>query len=469
MKSRIQNKQTWMFLFKAFRINIVKNTFKGMVILGCLGLFLVVTPNKALAIFSVDTAFSVSSTFTDNLFFTGANRKEDFGTFVSPLVALTYRDENIILNGVYRGTAQFFVNNPGGNTFVQNTNFGIGLPFLSRKLSRNLEVRLLETFNFSPQLPAFALGGDAEALSNINLGSATPKAGGVGGSGGGIGAGGGSILAGAGLGGVGGSLGTSGGFSGGLDNNGAFTNRSTNAFQNLAGVRMDYAATPKVDLRADYRHRFIKFSGSGLQDSQTHTVQGGISINVTPNTQVQPNYRIQVTKFPGAGNVITHRAMLFLSQQFTPRLRANLNNGVALTQGDVNFNSNTLLAYNYSKGLISLRFTQDIRDGSGLAASATLTQNAVGQFTRSFGRDLVGFLLFGYGNNRSLSGSTIDLTTYQVRTGFSLGILSWLSGFATYSYINQDSSGTAIGGITAQSNQVFLGVTAVADTWRPFK
>jgi len=361
------------------------------------------------------------------------------------------------------------VNNPEGNTFVQNTNFGIGLPFLSRKISRNLEVRLLETFNFTPQLPAFSLGGDDEALSNINLGAATTKAGGVGGSGGGIGAGGGSIVAGAGIGGVGGTSGTSGGFSGGLNNNGAFTSRSTNAFQNLAGVRVDYAATPQVGLRADYRNRFSKFTGSGLQDSMTHTAQGGISIKVTPNTQVQPNYRMQLTDFKGAGSVTTHRASLRLSHQFTPRFRVNLNNGVATTQGDVNFNSNTLLAYGYSKGLISLRFTQDISNGSGLAASATLTQNAVAQFTRSFGRDLLGFLLFGYGSNESLSGNAINLTTYQMRTGFSLGILSWLSGFATYSYVNQDSSGIAATGITAQSNQVFLGVTAVADTLRPFK
>lgn len=443
-------------------------TRKGGIAFLLCSLFFCSFPNPTFSYFNVDSGLSVSGTFTDNLFFTGSDRKSDFGTFLSPIVAANYESRNFIFNGIYRGTAQFFINNPGGNTYVQNSNFGIGLPFLS-KVDKNLEVRLIESFNFTPQLPAFSLGGDEEALSNINLGAATPKAGGVGGSGGGIGAGGGSIVAGAGIGGVGGTTGVNGGFSGALNNNGAFTTRTTSAFQNLSGIRIDYGISPLIDLRLDYRNRYTKFSDSAFQDSLTHTVRAGVVFNVSPTTQISPSYRLQIFDFQGTGtgSPTTHRAGININHQFTPTLRLQANNAVAFTGGQANYNTQITFLNNYSKGLISFRFTQDISEGSGLAATATLTQNAIAQITRSFGRDFLGFLLFGYGNNRSLSSSAIDLTTYQVRTGVSMAILAWLSGFATYSYVNQESDGTS--GNTAFSNQVFIGVTGVSPTWRPFE
>jgi hypothetical protein len=445
-------------------------TIRGVVkVIGLSVLLVGANTSLGMANFKVDTSISVSETYTDNLFFTKSDKEDDFGTFISPMISLGYEDENIILNGIYRGTAQFFVNNTGGNTYTQNTNFGVGLPFLTRKIDKNLEVRLVQSLNFTPQLPAFSLGGDEEALSNINLGAATTKAGGVGGSGGGIGGGGQGVVAGAGIGGVGGTTGTSGGFSGALNNSGAFTTRKTNAFQNLSGILINYAMSPLVELRLDYRNRYQKFTGSGFQDSMTHTAQSGFSFNVTPNTQVKPSYRLAITDFKGASNVTTHRANLAINHQFTANWRLNLANGVAFTEGDTNFNTNILLSKLYSKGIMSLRFTQDISDGSGIAATATLTQNAVAQLSRNFGRRFNGFVLFGYGNNRSLSGSAINLTTYQGRAGLSMSILSWLSGFATYSYINQNSDGTSANAVTAQSNQVFLGVTGVADPWLPFK
>ena len=81
-----------------------------------------------------------------------------------------------------------------------------------------------------------------------------------------------------------------------------------------------------------------------------------------------------------------------------------------------------------------------------------------------FTRYIDGFIQFGYGRNRSLAGTTIALDTYQARGGVNITLLDWLTGVATYTYINQDSSG--LFGQTAQSNQVFVGLSATAPPWK---
>jgi len=454
-----------MVLLKSFWIKIVKNVCRGMTLLACLSLLLGANPNVALARFSVDSAFTVSSTYTDNLFFTFANKESDFGTFLSPIIRLEYEDRNVVVQGTYRGTGQLFVNNTEANSYVQNADFTFDLPILNRK-NKNLQTRVDWSFNLTPELPAFSLFGEPNPISNINPGSTTTTAGAVGGTTGGVssvGGGAGALLGGAGVGGS--------GFSGpvGLDNNGSFTTRSTTAFQNLAGIKIAYLLSPRVDLDLNYTNKVLRFTGSGFQDSIRHTAGGGVAFLVNPNTKIAPNYRLQIINFKGSSNVTTHRASVDISHKFSETLTTRFSNGTNITEGALDYFTRVLFTKAHENGLILVRFTQDIGSGSGIAATATLSQNAIGQITSSFTKNILGFLLFGYGNNSSLSGNAIDIETFQARAGLNLAINSWLNGFATVSYVNQNSQGTSTLGTTAQKNQVFLGVTAIASDWSPFK
>ena len=111
------------------------------------------------AVVTLDSDLSVLETYNDNLFFTEANKKEDFGTFVSPRLKLTYESRNVVISGTYRGTAQFFVNNSQENAYAQNSNFSFDFPGLTKRY-KGLEVELIESFNFSPQLQAFSFAGE---------------------------------------------------------------------------------------------------------------------------------------------------------------------------------------------------------------------------------------------------------------------------------------------------------------------
>ena len=109
----------------------------------------------ARAAVTLDSELSVLESYTDNMFFTEINKEEDFGTFVSPQLTLTYESRDVVISGTYRGIAQFFANNSQENTYAQNSNFYFDFPGLTKRY-KGLEVQLIESFNFSPQ-PAHRL------------------------------------------------------------------------------------------------------------------------------------------------------------------------------------------------------------------------------------------------------------------------------------------------------------------------
>ncbi|RMH05957.1 MAG: hypothetical protein D6704_08280, partial [Nitrospirae bacterium] len=122
-----------------------------------------------------ETGLSVAETYIDNLFFTASNKQDDFGTFVIPRATLMYRSRDVVITGTYAGNAQLFVNNNGADAYAQATNFAIDLPFLTRHY-KQLTVKLIESFNLSPQLPAFTANpnaplGVSQFLSTSRAGS----------------------------------------------------------------------------------------------------------------------------------------------------------------------------------------------------------------------------------------------------------------------------------------------------------
>jgi len=156
----------------------------------------------------------------------------------------------------------------------------------------------------------------------------------------------------------------------------------------------------------------------------------------------------------------------------TPTVSINGRGGVSVSRTVVgttrlNFRGSARISKTFSDGEISFRFRQRIGIGGGLAASTTLYQKVVFRASKTITRYISGFLNFGYGRNRSLAGRAIATDSFQFRGGANVRILEWLSGGVTYSYRNQDSSGQF--GRSAQSNSIFVGLTAIADTFTIFK
>lgn len=427
--------------------------------------FAVVLPvSNAQADLKFDTSLSVSERYTDNLFFTFANKRDDFGTIITPRATLTFSNKHVKLSGTYAASAQFYVNNDRANTVSHGTNFDIDLPFLNR-ISKNLEIRVNESFNLTPEQPGFSANS-----SQFN----SARGGGVGSGGGNVGAG----ALGAGAGNIGG-VGSLGGNS--LNNQGIFNSRGTTSFQNRARIRVGYNFTPRLEGNVQYANTFR----GGFQESMSHAIRTGLAFGLTDNTKINVRYGLRITEFTGSGNTssnrqapggsgssTSHTLNLGADHQLTPTVSLNGRGGVSVSKTVVgttrlNFNGSASISKSFSDGEISFRVNQRIGAGGGLAVSTTLNQNVVFTASKTITRYISGFLNFGYSRNRSLAGPAISTDSYQFRGGANVRILEWLSGGVTYSYRNQDSSGQF--GRSAQSNSIFVGLTATADTFTIFK
>jgi len=411
--------------------------------------------DNAMAAVILESSFNVSEVYTDNLLYEAHNTKSDFGTLFGPDLSLQYENPDIVFGGRYFGRVVLFVNNPEENAYIQNANINLDLPFLTKRYKK-LTVTIDETMDFTPQLDAFSLSGAQDASIFNEQGGAS---------------GGGGARFSQGVGGT----------------QGVFTSRAS-AFLNRAGITFNYAWAPRVTPSLSYFNQYRHFFSGGFQDSLVHTGTFSVPYGVTEQTTVTPIYIYRQTKFLGSSTdntsgdkIISHQPQLEISYNFTPLLTGSIRGGVAFTKetGGEEFDGGTTtdlsdkwqtnaiggatITQSYRKGSISLTARSTIGSGGGLASQATRTRIITGKIQHALSLKMNAFASVGYAKNTSTEGDAFDTNTYRIQGGISYVFLSWLFGNLGYSYIHQNSDGSAADDL--QANQFFLGLTAVADPW----
>lgn len=412
-------------------------------------------PIPLFATLTLQSSLSVTETYTDNLFFESQkNKRDDFGTFVIPSLTLAYESPDVILSGTYFGVAQFYVNHPSTNAYTHRSRIGIDLPFLTKRY-KGLEVRLVESFNFTPALQGFSFEGDPANQDNPLPGQPGQggRAGGFGGGGFGGGFGGGGIA----------------GNSTSIGNQGVFTGRrGSNSFQNRAGVIVRYHMSPRWIPNASYLNRYTTFTDSDLNDSLTHTLGAGTSYIVSPRTNVNANYRASISDINDGDTVVTHSVTAGFGHTLTPTLNFRARAGASFTESAdrITFTSSANITKNFEAGMLGVSYFQGVTPGGGLSSTGVLTQRGTATWSYPLTERVSGFLAGGIAKNKSLSGNEVDVLSYQGQVGFSALLLPWLSGNISYSYIKQTSDGSATASRTAKVNQGFIGLTARLPDWR---
>lgn len=422
---------------------------------------------RAMATLSLESSFTVTETYVDNLFYESHNKKHDFGTLFGPNLSLQYENADVVLGAAYLGRMGVFVNHPKANRTIHNINLILDLPFLNT-LHKGLTVKIDETMQATPQLDAFS-GSDAQndvqAFRNPSGSRTRPP-----------------------------EEGTPSLWAGGTQ--GIFTNR-TNAFLNRAALTVGYAWTPRLSSSLGYRNQYRRFSSSDFQDSLAHIGTFSLGYLVREGTTIIPSYSYSEINFLGgstpstsADKIISHNTQIGISHALTPSFTGSLSGGIAWTkqlgaeefvpgpggtlvqqsvsgQWKTNFVGSATLRKTYRQGSLNLQAGQSIGGGGGLASQATRTQTVTGSISHTFTRRLTGFGSVGYAKNKSVDGTAFDSKTYRIQSGLEYVFLPWLSGNLSYSHINQNSKGTAANDLTV--NQVFLGLTAFADPWIPIR
>ena len=439
--------------------------------------------NQAGAALSLQTAFNVTQTYTDNLFFVDDQEEDDFGTYLGPDITLLYENPDIVIGVTYFGRLQLFVNNFNESRYTQNANILLELPFLTKQY-RGLSVTVDEYMNFTPQLDAFTLS-EAQNASSIRGGN--PNFGRGGSTGGPIGGGTGDP----GGTGSGGATGASG-FGGTGGTQGVVTSRA-NAFYNRAGLTLAYAWSPRLDPQLQYTNQYRHFFDKGFQDSLAHGLIFTLPYKLTQFTTVFPSYSYRQTDFLGkstqttsADRTLFHDIQLGVTHAFSSTLNGTISGGLSFVKqvgateqvpgpggttqeqkignkfvGTIIGAANLTKAF--ERGTMSLSGSQTTGSGGGLAAQATRTLTVTGRGTYALTRLLNVFASVGWGRNDSVDGDAFDTNTYRFQTGLNYLFTRWLSGNLSYSRIDQRSKGTVATDVVV--NQVFLGLTAIADPW----
>ena len=440
---------------------------------------------NSMALLSLQSSFSVSQSYTSNLFFSEDQERDDFGTFFGPNVTLLFQDPDLVLGVTYTGRLAFFFNNPEANRYNQNANIILDLPFLTKRY-KGLTITVDETMRFTPQLDAFSLSGAQDASTSGDPFRGNNASGGTGGGGGnlgtqsgGVGGGGGAFGQASGLGGVGGGT-------------GVFTTRAS-AFNNNAGITLGYAWNPRMHSSVSYTNRYLHFFSSGFQDSLTHNGRTALSYRVTDQTSLSPSYFYAQTNFIGRSTretqgdkIISHGPQLSVSHSLTRTLSFSVSGGVTFVKqigaservrgpGDTftivpipeKFRKRVVgsasINKNYTQGNITVSASQAVGTGGGLAAQATRTRTVTARIQHALSRRMNAFGSFGWSENDSIDGNAFNSTTYRIQTGLGYSFASWLLGNFNYSHIKQSSDGTAANDLNV--DQFFLGLTAIADPW----
>jgi len=436
--------------------------------------------NNVEAELRLESAFTLSQSYTDNLFYKDTNRKSDFGTFFGPNLTLLFENPDIVLGASYFGRVALFINNPDANQYIQNANIILDLPFLTKRY-KGLTVTIDETMRFTPQLDAFSLSG-AQDLTSTNQ-SFQNYGGGKGSS---------NSAPGNSPGGPLGGLG--GGYGGGIGGNqGLFTSRAS-AFYNTAGINLGYEWTPRVQTSLRYTNNYLHFFSGGFQDSIRHVGNSSLSYKLTDQTTVTPTYTYWETDFIGKSTqsssgekIITHSPRLGISHVLTPSLTVSVTGGVAFlkeiggkeevsgpdnttkTERDLSEKWQTQkigaasVTKTYSRGEVILTFNQTIGSGAGVASQATRNRFVTARVNHHLSPRMHAFSSFGWAQNKSTEGNALDTTTYRIQAGLGYSFTTWLLGNLSYSHIDQNSKGSA--GNALKVDQFFLGLTAVADPW----
>ena len=414
------------------------------------GVLLWIDPIPTYASVTLNSSLNVTETYTDNLFFESQrNKRDDFGTFIVPSLTLTYQTQDVVLSGTYVGTAQFYVNNSNANAYIHNGNIAIDLPFLTKRY-KGLEIRLIESFNFTPALQGFSFEGD-RADQNVPIIPGQQGQGGLGG------------------GGLPGGIGGVGGTNTPIGNRGVFTGRSgSNSFQNRAGIIVRYQLSPRWVPNARYENRYVTFTDSELNDSLTHTIGAGTSYLLSSRTQLNANYGVNISDINNGDTVVSHTVIGGVVHTLNPTVTVNVNAGVSYTESAerFTFTSNANISKVFDPGSITIGYSQNVTPGGGLATSGVLTQRGIATLSYPLAERVSVAVSGGVAKNKSLSGNSVDVTSYQGQVGFNLILLRWLSGTVGYSYIKQKSKGTAAGGRSATVNQGFIGLTAELPEFR---
>lgn len=391
----------------------MNKVLKGVRSIGGMLIMIVGLKSEAEGALSLRPALSVSERYDDNLFFSQSDREADFTSMVIPGIDLFYSSRDFIFSGRYESTAEFHVRHPEENRWSQTLSLSANFPVLPGLKGGSLQIR--EAVTYAPERAAFAFGGNGEVAPG-NFPADTSE--------------------------------------------GIHLGR-TDSFRNQAGVSFNYDWSPRSAFTAAYSNSLTRFKAPGLQDFDVHDATLQESYRWSPRMRGYATYGLSVIDYEGADRVTNHRATAGCDLQLNAGTSVGGEAGVSFLEGEgTHLTLNSRLSQTLKSGSFLFQYRHGVGTGGGATTGATLTDQLSAQATHSLSRPLSFHGRIGYGRNRTVSGSLLEITTYEAGGGIRVGLLSWLAGSVDYSYTSQRVQGS--GGVEAERNRVMATLSATS-------
>lgn len=196
-------------------------------------------------------------------------------------------------------------------------------------------------------------------------------------------------------------------------------------YSNTAAAQVEYLLTPRSSVNFAGDYSLLRFVESGNVESNDYGFNGGYNYQVTKFDTLGVLYRFTAFRFTGNPQELNdHMAHVAYGRKLTGRLALQLSAGpeyttflipVGTRTSQLTWSVDANLGYKFEAGDIGLSYAHGLNGGSGiLVGSEADTISTHG--SRRLGRNWSGSLSFGYARNRTLTNSTVAVTTQHYNT-----------------------------------------------------
>ena len=364
--------------------------------------------SRAFASLTLTPSLSISEQYNDNFLFLGDHREEDLNTTIGSGLILTYSNPYFIMGAHYRAGAAVSRKIAEGNRYTQYLNFNIALPFLSRKY-RGVDIRITETSDFTPEIPAKPLGGPAERAFTTTLGR-------------------------------------------------------IDTFRNTASIGLSYSGIPRWVTDFNYRNLIVQYEGNPLitrlEDSMSHHIDMSEAYTLSSRTRFNILYGIVVNEFEFRDGFTEQRMTVGGEHRFNSRLfMSGSIGGSFLTGNTTALVSEIGLTNKIEKADLKLGYVRRVTTGEGVITTATLGQTVSAETSYPVTAQTSLAFTVDYTHTNTLLDAIATKTVSNGVTGvLTTRFLPWLSGSASYAYFNLKETGLRT--LDATRNTITFSLTA---------
>lgn len=346
-------------------------------------------------------SISVSERYDSNVYFTPTSQNAaDYVTTISPVVNIRRQSRLIDLSGSLLASGNFYARNPSLNYASVTANVSASLDSLMARFSKRTALSVSDFFTYTPQPPAFYAppAGGAGVQENFARGIQAVRA---------------------------------------------------NSLINVFGMNGAYVIDPTISLTSSLSHQYMRFGsafastvGSGFFNTQYLNASVGPQFAVTTKDKVSVNANYSAAYYASSGFQLAG-ATLGWQRKLSQRFSFNVNGGVTkfLSGGQsLLYVGSGQLTWQERSTFTTLGVSRSVYPSFYVRSTALVSNVVTLNVSRQFTERLTGSVSGNYAQNQSVSGPSLNFTSYSASLNINYLFTKRVIGTASYTRFVSNNS-----------------------------